>query len=74
MSFWQDQIHLLGDYLKISLLNGHSRRQAAIIFFQNLENFLKLLMFKVKCTLFTHVMQLAGKNISAIFLGMKNTF
>ena len=23
---------------------------------------------------FTHVMQLAGKNISAVFLGVKNTF
>ena len=31
MSSWQDEIQLLGDYLKISLLNSHYRREAATI-------------------------------------------
>ena len=35
------------------------------------ENFLKLWMFVMKRA---HLMQLAGKNNSAIFLGVKNTF
>ena len=38
------------------------------------ENLLKLWMFEMKRTQFTHVMQLAGRNFSAIFLGVKNTF
>ena len=38
------------------------------------ENLLKLWMFVMKRIQFSHVMQLAEKNISAIFLGVKNTF
>ena len=59
------------------LLNVHYRPEAAKFFLELLtifENLLKLWMFMMKCTKFTHVMQLAGKSISAIFLGVKNTF
>ena len=31
MSCWQDEIQLLGDHMKISLLNGHYRREATTI-------------------------------------------
>ena len=65
MSCCQDEIHLLGDFLKISLLSGHYCHKVAN-FFWNFGNFLKLGMFVMKCTKFTHVVGLAGKNISAI--------
>ena len=64
-------------FLAIFLLNGHYRRKAAKIFLELwtiLENLLKLWMFMMKRTKIIYVMQLAGKNISAIFLGVKNTF
>ena len=38
------------------------------------EKLLKIWMLVMKRKKFTRVMQLAGKNISAIFLGVKNTF
>ena len=34
MSCWQDEIHLLGDFLKNVLLNGHYRGEAAKFFFK----------------------------------------
>ena len=78
MCSWQDEIHLLGAFfLAIFLLNVHYRPEAAKFFLELLtifENLLKLWMFMMKCTKFPHVMQLAGKSISAIFLGVKNTF
>ena len=34
MSCWEDEIDLLGDYLKFFLLNGGYRREAAKIFLE----------------------------------------
>ena len=77
MPCWQCEVHLLADFLENVLLNGHYRREAAKVFLELctiFENLLKLWMFVMKRTQFTHVMQLAGKDISVIFLGVKNTF
>ena len=73
MCCWQDEIHLLADIFSKSFVE-----RAAAKFFLELwkifKNLLKLWMFVMKRTEIAHVMQLAGKNISAIFLGVKNTF
>ena len=50
---WQDEIHLLGDFLENFLVNGHHCREAAKIFleFQTIfENLLKFWMFVMKFT------------------------
>ena len=59
------------------LLNGHYLCEL-VKFLSELwtifENLLKLWMLVMKRAEFIHVMQLAGKNVCAIFLEMKNTF
>ena len=70
-------MHLLGDFSENFLLNEHYPLEAVKMFFRTLEifeNLLKLWMFVMKRTQFTHVIQLAWKNISTFFLGVKNTF
>ena len=70
MLCWQDEIHLLGDYFKISLLNGHYQMDN---FFSEPWKFSEIMDIHDEMYII-HVMQLAGKNISAIFLGVRNTF
>ena len=41
MSCWQDEIHLLGDFLKKLLLNGNYRRKVVKILFRTLDNLRK---------------------------------
>ena len=41
MCCWQDEIHLLGDFLQNFLLNGHYCREVAKILFRTLDNLLK---------------------------------
>ena len=64
-------------FLKNFLLNGiiaAKRRKLFLELWTIFANLLKLWGFFHEKHIIHYVMQLAGKNISAIFLGVKNTF
>ena len=77
MCSWQDEIHcwetFFGNFFGKWALSPRSGKNFFVELWTIFENLLKLWMFMMKRTKITHVMQLAGKNISTIFLGV-NTF
>ena len=71
MSCWQDEIHLLGDYLKIALLNMVII--AAKIFLESWE-FSEITDVNDEIHINHSCYAASWENISAILLGVKNTF